>query len=64
MENDFARMLQDATQRGFFAPLEMKSDMVAILASAIQAMRDRGATSEDIARMLRHAADVLTGKEK
>jgi len=33
------------------------------LAKAIQTMRDDGATSEEIAGVLRHAADALLGHE-
>lgn len=55
-----AKEAEDAAHFGHF---DRKSAAVAIIAKAIERMRDVGMSSNDIAQSLRHAVDVLEGRE-
>jgi hypothetical protein len=46
-------------RKKYFAHMDMKMAMVGILAETIEAMRELGASSKDIAATLAHAASIL-----
>jgi hypothetical protein len=50
-------------KQDYFDHMDMKCDMCGILRRAIQEMRERGATSKDIAATLHHAVGELLEDE-
>ena len=63
---DFQRRLRakEVEDAAYFEHLDRKSAAVGIIAKAIERMRDVGMSSSDIARSLRHAVDVLEGRDE
>ena len=55
---------KEAEAAAYFEHLNRKSAAVAIIAKAIERMRDVGMSSSDIAGSLRHAVDVLEGRDE